>query len=426
MQQLFIMPERVILSRRDFLKKSALAGGVLLIGTRSSDSTQEGPMTLSKAVGSDGLDLVQWEARNGPSRLMQLFWERFQPPPARRVELVQSYFASNPRPLVLERKVERIMTGHINEAFEEAGIYSKMLKTFKFIPPPKSIAISYKREIGVIGQMPLRFGITLAEIEALEDRVEKLLPGVSALVFDCNGWATFPPGVIRGLSRRHSYKTAAHEITHYLLGLTPVGLPHTLSFFGLPRNNQIATINETTANMMGQEIGQAIEDRYYREDQPIIKQMAYIEIPKAPTLDHDKVLKETAISVSWYLEQGLIDKAEMLMDKMRKELNAAGFPFRKLNQAYFAIYGIYADGPASIDPIGANLRKLREGLTMGEFFRIVSNITSSNELEKKLQKAAWHKEEVKNFPNGLQFLIYMNYNMRRGVVAQLARASHLH
>ena len=63
---------------------------------------------------------------------------------------------------------------------------------------------------------------------------------------------------------------------------------------------------------------------------------------------------------------------------------------------------------------------------MGEFFRIVSNITSSNELEKKLQKAAWHKEEVKNFPNGLQFLIYMNYNMRRGVVAQLARASHLH
>lgn len=375
------MQERVI-SRRHFLegslKTAVLASAVLLTGM-TPDSPREGPMTLSKAVGSDGLDLTRWELDNAPSRLVQIIWERTQANQSRQqqVRLVQRYFSSDPRPVALERDVEKIMAGQIQEAFEEGGIYSPVPGALKFVPPPKAIAISSRDNIAVIAQMPLRFRITLQEIEALENKVESLLQGVSALVFNCGGWSTWPASVVRGLPLPFTFEISAHEITHAKLAPTPLGRPFTASQVGFPRNNEIATMNETLANMMGQEIGRAVADRYYREDQPRIKEVAYIEIPKGPTLDRNRVLRETRISVDRYLKQGWTEEAERLMEKTRQKLR-----LRKLNQAYFAVFGTYADGPSSIDPIGELLRKLRRRHSLGDFYRIVSNITSSAQLQK--------------------------------------------
>ncbi len=47
------------------------------------------------------------------------------------------------------------------------------------------------------------------------------------------------------------------------------------------------------------------------------------------------------------------------MEIERLKLVEKGYNLRKLNQAYFAFHGSYALSPASIDPIGPQLRQLR-------------------------------------------------------------------
>ncbi|OGO24020.1 MAG: hypothetical protein A2144_05680 [Chloroflexi bacterium RBG_16_50_9] len=58
-----------------------------------------------------------------------------------------------------------------------------------------------------------------------------------------------------------------------------------------------------------------------------------------------------------------------------------GYRIRKLNQAYFAFHGTYADSPASISPIGVELRKLRsQSASLKDFMDTVSGMTSREDL----------------------------------------------
>jgi len=59
-------------------------------------------------------------------------------------------------------------------------------------------------------------------------------------------------------------------------------------------------------------------------------------------------------NVDAYLEQGQIDQAEKYMIEQQQFLSANGYYIRKLNQAYFAFHGNYADSPTSVNPIGPN------------------------------------------------------------------------
>jgi hypothetical protein len=59
---------------------------------------------------------------------------------------------------------------------------------------------------------------------------------------------------------------------------------------------------------------------------------------------------------------------------------------RKLNQAYFAFYGAYADEPGGAagteDPIGAAVRQLRaQSASLAEFLNRVSWVTSFDQLK---------------------------------------------
>ena len=86
------------------------------------------------------------------------------------------------------------------------------------------------------------------------------------------------------------------------------------------------------------------------------------------------------------LAQERIEEAEALMAAKRDEFEANGVFIRKLNQAYFAFHGFYADTGASIDPIGPNLQTLLErAASAGEFVRIASRVTSRAELDAALE-----------------------------------------
>jgi hypothetical protein len=85
------------------------------------------------------------------------------------------------------------------------------------------------------------------------------------------------------------------------------------------------------------------------------------------------------------LADGRIEEAEALMAAKRDEFEEKGVFIRKLNQAYFAFHGFYADTPASIDPIGPKLQALLDSSgSPGEFVRAASRITSRAELDEAL------------------------------------------
>jgi len=64
----------------------------------------------------------------------------------------------------------------------------------------------------------------------------------------------------------------------------------------------------------------------------------------------------------------------------------SGYYIRKLNQAYFAFHGTYADSPTSVSPIGAELEKLREqSLSLKDFLNKAATITSRQHLQEMLE-----------------------------------------
>jgi hypothetical protein len=73
------------------------------------------------------------------------------------------------------------------------------------------------------------------------------------------------------------------------------------------------------------------------------------------------------------------------MEAMHLQLVSKGYNVRKLNQAYFAWHGTYADEAASVSPIGIELRQLRNQFdSIKEFLDVVSVITSRQDLKEKI------------------------------------------
>jgi hypothetical protein len=71
-------------------------------------------------------------------------------------------------------------------------------------------------------------------------------------------------------------------------------------------------------------------------------------------------MRETRVWVDELLAQGRIEDAEAYMEERRRMFVEHGYAIRKLNQAYFAFYGAYADQPgaAGEDPIGPAVREV--------------------------------------------------------------------
>ena len=66
-----------------------------------------------------------------------------------------------------------------------------------------------------------------------------------------------------------------------------------------------------------------------------------------------------------------------------------GYSIRKLNQAYFAFYGAYADlpgGAAGQDPVGPAVRELRaQSNSLADFIKQISWMTNFEQLQAALQ-----------------------------------------
>jgi hypothetical protein len=100
-------------------------------------------------------------------------------------------------------------------------------------------------------------------------------------------------------------------------------------------------------------------------------------------------MHETRVKADELLAQGKIAEAETYMEERRLFFWENGYLLRKLNQAYFAFHGAYADvpgGAAGEDPVGPAVRALREQSdSLAEFVKTIAWMTSFEELQQTLQ-----------------------------------------
>ena len=97
-------------------------------------------------------------------------------------------------------------------------------------------------------------------------------------------------------------------------------------------------------------------------------------------------MRETRVTVDELLAAGNIEEAEAYMAERRLLFVNQGYNIRRLNQAYFAFHGAYADQPggaAGEDPVGEAVRSFRsQSSSLAEFVRRIAWVTSFERLQK--------------------------------------------
>jgi len=287
----------------------------------------------------------------------------------------------------LEDAVRRIMTKQIKTVLTEQGIFNPVDKyiklrisfpplNFKLEQPPHLLVVSPRDRIESIREINLRQNLTLEEMANIEAGVDEL--GVSSLVVRLGGFGgTYPTFVANDTNLRFTIDTAIEEWLHQYLVFKPLGFLYLLDVTGVSRNYDIATMNETVASMVSKEIGVMVYEEYYSQYEGGDNQSQEGE----PEFDFNREMREIRRAVDTYLAQGEIEQAEAFMEEKRQFLASKGYYIRKLNQAYFAFHGTYADRPTSISPIGVELKQLRnQSTSLKDFLDTVASMTSRQDL----------------------------------------------
>jgi len=96
-------------------------------------------------------------------------------------------------------------------------------------------------------------------------------------------------------------------------------------------------------------------------------------------------MREIRKTVDEYLAQNEVEQAEEFMEQKRQYLATMGYHIRKLNQAYFAFHGAYADRPTSVSPIGFELKQLRaQSASLKNFLSTVAVMTNRQDLRNSI------------------------------------------
>ncbi|MBN2677989.1 MAG: hypothetical protein JXR32_07980 [Anaerolineaceae bacterium] len=250
--------------------------------------------------------------------------------------------------------------------------------------PPLSLFISPRERIELVVNTSLQPGMSSAEIVTLEERVERDL-NVSALIEPVGGLGTYPTMIMLTSDLNWLIETVAHEWIHNYLTLHPLGLNYDTT-------PELRTMNETTANLAGKEIGTMVIQTYYPDLQPPDQGDKIIETANGPepgAFIFQKEMRNTRVEVDRLLALGKIDAAEEYMEARRLLFWENGYLIRRINQAYFAFYGAYNDSPgggaAGEDPVGPAVVAFREKCgSLGVFLRTIAGMASVNELEDAL------------------------------------------
>jgi hypothetical protein len=405
------MPWRIAVAIASLLLLvTAVASAVVLLrGGGPSDP-------ISKAAAPFRYDLTGWEIRHLANRWLYKIGHLFDDGPSLEEEndMLQRYFTLTADVVSLEQqlaggedeslrsnleekrkeqqrlenKVEAILEKRVSKVIEDEGLTTSLPLfsqvrfvfpplDFEFDQPPRVLVISPRDHISLDRAILLRRGLTSEQVTALEDGTAA--SGVSSLVIDIGGIATYPSTAPEYASYEEALETVAHEWLHQYLFFHPLGS----HYFD---NDTLRTLNETVANIGGRQIADLVQQRF---PLPRSSFTADDEAGEESLIDFRAEMHELRLEVDRLLNEGKVGEAEALMEEKREFLAESGFYIRKINQAYFAFNGLYGDTPASSSLIGPKMLALqRLSPSLGDFIRSVAGITSEEELDHLLAERA--------------------------------------
>jgi hypothetical protein len=305
---------------------------------------------------------------------------------------------------ILQQQVSSVL---VSEGFGVGGEIFPPVAA-RITPLPNILILSPRDEIQREDGEPLQAGLTVDQMGQIESQVQSAT-NQSALVTPIGGLAAYPTMIVETTDLTWLLQTISHEWTHNWLYLRPLGYSY------LADSQVVRTINETVASLSGDELGLKVMRRYYLEtlknEHPDLVEPQPLQIPDdstdstPPTKDpnafsFNHTLYETRVKVDDLLSQARaleadgqqteaeakITGAENYMEQQRQVINSHGYYIRKLNQAYFAFYGAYADQPggaAGRDPTGPNVIALRVySPSLHAFLDRVSRVLSLEDLQR--------------------------------------------
>ncbi len=257
---------------------------------------------------------------------------------------------------------------------------------YRTTPLPLALIVSPRSAIREDADISLLPDLTLEQSIDLEDKVEKSRD-VSALVVEVGGIGVYPTMVMQTSDLNWLVEVVSHEWVHNYLTMRPLGLNYSTT-------PELRTMNETTASIAGKEIGKALIARYYPElvPPPAVEEETPPSQPEEaeepPVFNFQREMHLTRVIVDQLLEVGKVEQAEDFMERRRLFFWENGYHIRKLNQAYFAFHGAYADEPVSAagkDPVGAAVRELRASSpTLKAFINVMAWMSSYEQLQQRV------------------------------------------
>ena len=290
---------------------------------------------------------------------------------------------------------EAVLQSQVGEVFAEFGLTT----AGQTIPPtlyhisstPLALIVSPRDRIEQITNISVLPTLTLDQQIQLEDKVSKAM-NVSTLVVPIGGVGVYPTMVTETTDLNWTLNTIAHEWTHNYLNVRPLGLNYSTT-------PELRTMNETTASIVGGEVGNYVLQNYYSEMLPTAFKPNLVsfndrllpsnKLDNPPPFDFRAEMHTTRVRVDELLAEGKIEEAEAYMEHRRQVFWQNGYLLRKLNQAYFAFHGAYADvpgGAAGEDPVGPAVRALRaKSASLADFVKTIAWMTSFEELQEAIQ-----------------------------------------
>jgi hypothetical protein len=255
---------------------------------------------------------------------------------------------------------------------------------FRFSQIPMGLIVSPRNVIRQDANVQLIPGLTLEQQIMLESETERRL-NVSALVVPFGGLGTFPTMIMEYSYTPWVVEAVTHEWTHNYLLFTPLGL-------GYDSSAEMRTINETVATLVGKNIGALVVKHNYPEWAAAFPDSASLRSGLAsplPDFDYQHEMYITRVETDKLLAEGKIEEAEAYMEQRRRFImehyEEHWHVIRRLNQAFFAFYGTYADSPGERgeDPVGpAVVTWFDLCPSIGTFLRTVSQVASFADLQR--------------------------------------------
>ena len=281
----------------------------------------------------------------------------------------------------LRPQVEALIEGELAAVLTREGITAPWGVPFPpvdavFGGPPSLLVVSPRDRIYRQHGILLLPGLDDQAREGIEERLFRS-ENLSALVENTGGLAVYPSVVLDTAGMNYALTVTAHEWLHHWLFFQPLGR-------NLFKSPELLTLNETTASISGEELGDLTFTALTGEvvnrapaAAPAESESESKSEPDPGRFDFTNEMRQTRRRAEELLVEGKIEESEAYMEGRRQNFIANGYNVRKINQAYFAFHGSYATGPGSVSPIGEQLRELRRRSdSVSHFLETVSQFTS--------------------------------------------------